>query len=101
MMRLRPCDDPRVCGGVKRSQPTTWRPRCAAWYAAALPTAPRPAISTSKGRVTAPLSAGAQRARQCKLAEMVDDDHGQWSLRERPHKTVPGENRVGGEEQQR
>src|SRR5215470_6216565 len=52
MMRVCPCDEPKTWGGVKRSSPSTRRPRRARWYAAALPIAPSPTTTTSC--VTAP-----------------------------------------------
>src|SRR5690606_8642742 len=47
MMRVRPCEEPNACGGAKRSSPSTRVPRRARWNAAALPIAPRPAMTTS------------------------------------------------------
>src|SRR5437899_11059229 len=52
MMRERPWLEPSVCGGWKRSRPTTRRPRRASARVAALPIAPRPATTTSAVRGT-------------------------------------------------
>src|SRR5262245_42568757 len=47
MMRVPPCDDPLACGSVKRSRPSTVRPRAASSASVAAPITPSPTTIAS------------------------------------------------------
>src|SRR5829696_8662295 len=48
MMRVPPCDDPRACGSVNCSRPSTRRPRLASSASVAAPIAPSPTTMASQ-----------------------------------------------------
>src|SRR5205085_6818287 len=47
VMRVSPPEEPKACGGSKRSIPSTRAPRAASWWSVALPAAPRPTTIAS------------------------------------------------------
>src|SRR5437867_12835383 len=80
MMRLSPWDEPNACGGLKRSSPTTLKPRRDSARTAAAPMAPRPTTITSELRGMIRLDGGAARRRG-----LHDPRHSGIGLAERRH----------------